>query len=186
MVRRMISVRLAWISLGLALVSESSLFAEPNVSTQRDLQVGFFLLHDVCHEESPLHFITLVKTTPKTVADFVGRVSREAGASVQKIEAMEASDRSLVLEKNPLPDLEVSVRSSIQADKQHQLLFGTSGTAFARALIVSQIEAANYIAHLSQVLAEEDPSPGRSQSLRDLSVKWLSLRDEAYRLLGDQ
>jgi hypothetical protein len=186
MVGHMIAVRLGWISLSLALVSGSTLLAEPNVSTQRDLQVGFFLLHEVCHEESPLHFITLVKTTPKEVADFLGRISREADASVETIDAMEARDKSLVIEKNPLPDMELSVRKSIREDKQHQLLFGTSGPAFARALIVTQIEASNYIAHLSKVLAEEDPSPGRAKSLRDLSAKWLSLRDEAYRLLGDQ
>ena len=149
-----------------------------------NLKVGFFLLHDVCDEESSVNLITIVKTTPADVADYVQRISKLAGQGLKSVEAMEERDPALKMERNPLPDFEQKVRSGIRADKEHQLLFGTTGTAFARALLVTQIEASNYISQITQQLADEDPSGSDTRTLLRMSSRWLAIRDEGFRLLA--
>ncbi len=96
---------------------------------------------------------------------------------------MQDEDSAVVLDKNPLPQIEQDVRDSIKSDKQHQLLFGTSDSEFVRALVVSQVEATTYGAHLCKVLADQETSPKRVETLRKLSAKWLKQRNEAFRIL---
>ena len=99
------------------------------------------------------------------------------------LDQLQSADKAIDFEQNPLPRLEIEVRKSIAADKQHQLIFATSGPAFVRALVVSQIEAANYAKHLAQVLAEHE-SGQTSQALEKMSDKWAREVDKAYALLG--
>jgi hypothetical protein len=151
--------------------------------SEHDLRVGFYLLHDVCNKETQVHLITLIKTTPARETDYVGRISRLADGTLAIVTRLEEGDSSLAMEDNPLPTFEQKVRSSIRADKQHQLLFGTSGPDFARALLVTQIEAANYILHIARNLAEEDTDADRAATLRKVSSRWLAIRNEGFRLL---
>lgn len=147
-----------------------------------DLPTGFYLLHGVCDEESGVHLLPLVKTTPPDVVDYVNRISKVAADNVAMIERMEDRDPSLKLDRNPLPKFEQKVRAAIRADKEHTLLFGTSGPAFVRALLLAQIEGSNYISFMAKVLAEEDPQ--QSRSLMKISVQWRKLREEGIRLLA--
>jgi len=149
-----------------------------------NLQVGFYLLHDVCHEESQVHLITMVKTTPGDLTDYVNHISRTADQTLAVIERLEKDDPSLRLDNNPLPPFEQEVRGSIRADKQHQLLFGVSGPSFTRALLLTQIEATNYILHIAKVLAGEDTDADRAHTLRKISGRWLTLRDRGVVLLN--
>ena len=153
-------------------------------SPDRDLQVGFFLLRDVCHQELPLHLITMAKTTPGDVKGYVDRISKEATMSMSAIDAMEQRNGDLRLAASPLPNMEQEVRSSIRAEKQHLLLFGATGEAFARALLVTQIEASTYIVNLTKVMGSEDGSGREERSLARIGTEWSSIRDEGYRLLG--
>jgi hypothetical protein len=153
------------------------------VGSPDDEQVGFYLLSDVCQQETQVKLITLIKTTPPGVVDFVKRVSQTADESVATINRLQKGDPSLKTTDNPLPAFEQRVRNSIRDDKQHQLLFGTKGPDFARALLVTQIEATNYITNIAKDLAASDPDPDCARTLNRLSAKWLSLRVEAFRLL---
>ena len=153
-------------------------------ASPENLKVGFFLLHDVCHEESQVGLITMVKTTPNDVTDYVERISKLAKADLDRIDAVMKDKEALKLEDNPLPQFEQDVRSAIRADKEHQLLFGTKGEAFARALIVTQIEASNYISFITKTLADQDPSADDTRALLKMSSHWLKIRDEGFRLLA--
>ncbi len=76
------------------------------------------------------------------------------------------------------------MRASIKADKQHTLLFGSKGDAFALHLLFAQIEGTNYISHLAKVWAERDPDADRDATMRHMSARWLALREEGFRLLA--
>jgi hypothetical protein len=157
--------------------------ADPVPVSAADLRVGFYLLHDVCQQETQVDMLAIIKTTPPDVAAYVKRISHVADDTLATIEGLEKADPSLKIDRNPLPLFEQTVRSDIRADKQHQLLFGTSGPHFARALLVAQIEAAAYILHMAEVLAREDKDAGRAATLQKISTQWLALRTEGFRLL---
>jgi hypothetical protein len=67
-------------------------------------------------------------------------------------------------------------------DRKQQLIWGTSGAAFAQALTMSQSETTNYGLHVAKVLSETEPDHDRAQALRQMYNQWLALHSEAYRL----
>ncbi len=151
-------------------------------STQ-DLRAGFYLLHQVCDQESQVDMLNIIKTTPPDVADYVKRVSGLAKESVATLDRFADHDSSLQDTTDPLPPFEQATRKNIQDEKEHQLLFGTKGATYARRLLFSQIQAANYIVNLSQTWSERDPDADRDAAMRKMSERWAKIRDEGFRML---
>jgi hypothetical protein len=147
------------------------------------LNGGYFLLHQLGDDESQLPLLLDLKHASPEIATFADQISRTAKKTVADLERFHQRDPSIRFDRNPLPQIERDVRASITADKQHQLLFGTTDSEFARALLVAQIEASGYAIHLSKVLAEQETDPDRTKSLRHISAQWLGLRNEAFRIL---
>lgn len=148
-----------------------------------DLNGGYYLLHHLCEDEEQLPILLDLKHAPDDVNAFAVSVSKTAKRSLSSLEKLRREDTTVRFDQNPLPKIERDVRESIQDDKQHQLLFGTSNGEFVRRLLESQIEASTYAQHLSKVLAEQDPK--RRKSLERISEDWQTLREQAYRLLRD-
>jgi hypothetical protein len=151
-------------------------------STQ-DLRAGFFLLHQVCHQESQVDILNIIKTTPPEVADYVKRVSGLAKESLATLDRFANHDSSLQNTTDPLPLFEQATRKNIQDEKEHSLLFGTKGGTYARRLLFAQVQAANYIANLAQTWAERDPDADRDAAMRKMSGRWTKIREEGFRLL---
>ncbi len=145
---------------------------------------GFFLIHDVCHQESQVHFITMMKTTPPWLVDYVTRISTLADETLDILDDMEDHDPALKSDDSPLPAFEQAVRASISDEKRHDLLFGTKDAAFARALLLTQIEASNYISNMAKVLAEEDEDDNRARQLDKISTRWMAIRAEGIQFLS--
>jgi hypothetical protein len=153
---------------------------------QHYLNNGYSLLHDLCDQEKQLDMILIVKTTPKDVADFAHEVSKAAKENLDLLEDLQDHDKAIRFDQGGLPQFEIDTRAAIKADKQHRLLFGTTDSAFARTLLVSQIEAGTYGANLAKVLADTEPNAHRAAVLQKISARWGKLRDKAYRLLNAQ
>ena len=150
----------------------------------RYLTNGYGLLYKLCDQEKPLDMILIVKTTPRNVADFLHQVSGSAKQDVNWLDELRDHDKALTFDDRGLPQFEEDTRNSIRADKQHMLLFGTSGSAFTRAILVTQIEAGTYGMNLAKVLADAEPNAHRASVVRKISDRWEKLRDRAYALLN--
>jgi hypothetical protein len=124
-----------------------------------------------------------VKDAPPEIERYADHISKTAKESIAALERMQESDAHLKFDKNPLPPIERDVRESIQADKQHQLLFGTTGAEFVRTLLVSQVEASSYALNLAKVLSQQEKDPDRVKALQHISVKWRAIHLETMRLL---
>jgi hypothetical protein len=155
---------------------------EESAGSSADLQAGFFLLHKVSDQESQVAMLDIIKTTPPDVADYVKRISQAAKDNLDILDRLAHHDSSLH-GPNPLPPFEQATRKNIQDEKQHLLLFGSTGPTFARRLLFTQIEAANYIVNLSQTWAERDPDAKRDAVMRKMSARWAKIRDEGYHML---
>jgi hypothetical protein len=150
----------------------------------RYLTNGYSLLHKLCDQEKQVDMILMVKTTPKEIADYLHQVSASAKQDESWLDQLQDQDKSLNFEDDGLPRFEKDTRSSIQDDKEHLLLFGTSNSAFVRAFLVSQIEAGTYGMNLAKVLADAEPDAHRAGVVRKISARWEKLRDRAYALLN--
>jgi hypothetical protein len=147
------------------------------------LNGGYYLLHKLGSDEAKLPLLLDVKHAPPEIVTYADTMSKTGKATDAAIEEMHDRSPSIQFDKNPLPEIEQDVRDSIKADKQHQLLFGTSNSEFVRALLIAQIEASTYGTNLCKVLADQESSPERAATLRKLGARWLGRRDEAFRIL---
>lgn len=153
-------------------------------SEHRDyLNGGYYLLHHLCEDEAKLPLLLDVKDAPPEIKKYAVHISKTAKESVTALERLQENDPDLNFDKNPLPRIERDVRESIQADKQHQLLFGTTGAEFVRALLVSQVEASSYALNLAKVLSQQEKNPDRVKTLQHISAQWRAIHEEAMRLL---
>jgi hypothetical protein len=159
----------------------SSRAAEAQAS-RSSLNDGYSLFYDFCRQESQLSLLLWVKTTPPGIADYARQISSTAKDDMAILKQMGVGDSSLRLDKVSLPSFEIDVRQSMADDREQQLLWGSSGAAFAQALVMTQSETTNYGLHVAKVLAETEPDPDRARAIRHMYEKWLALHVEAYRL----
>jgi hypothetical protein len=145
---------------------------------------GYSLLYKLCDQEKPVDMILIVKTTPKEIADYLHQVSASARQDVAWLDDLQEHDKGLTFDQSGLPPFEEATRASIQDSKEHLLLFGSSGSAFVRALLVTQIEAGTYATNLAKVLANSEPDEKRAAVVRKIGARWEKLRDRAYALLN--
>jgi hypothetical protein len=160
----------------------SSLRATPTETSQSSLNDGYSLFYDFCRQESQVSVLLLVKTASPEISAYAKKISSTAKDDTDLLKQMAAADSSLRLDKVSLPSFEIDVRQSMADDRQQQLLWGSSGPAFAQALIMTQSETTNYGLHVVKVLAKMEPDPNRAEALHRMYEKWLALHLEAYRI----
>lgn len=153
--------------------------ADVSQSTLNDVYSQFY---DFCKQESQLSLLVWVKTMPPSIADYAKQISSTAKDDMAILKTMGAGDASLRLDRVSLPGFEIDVRQSMADDRKQQLLWGSSGAAFAQAVTMTQCETTDYGLHLAKILSEREPNPDRARAVRHMYDRWLALHVEAYRL----
>ena len=161
----------------------SNLSAGEKSDAQAELNGGYYLLHQLCDDEAHLGLLLMVKDAPKVISTYAREVADVADKDRATLERLQDTDKYLKLDDNPLPPIELAVRDSIKDEKQHRLLFGTTGSDFVQSLLVSQLEASTYATNIAKVLAAKEKDPDRIRTLQRISAHWAKLRDEGYQLL---
>jgi hypothetical protein len=164
------------------LLGSASARAADSTATQASLSDGYSLFYDFCDQESQMSLLLWIKHTPPDIAAYAKDISATAKDDMAILKKFSANDSSLRLDKISLPSFELDVRKSMAADRKQQLVWGTSGAAFAQAVRMTQSEVTNYGLHVVQILAETDPNPDRARAMRQIFEKWSALHVEAYKL----
>jgi hypothetical protein len=164
------------------LIGHVSLRADDAIVNRSTLDDGYSQFYDFCKQESQLSLLRWVKTMPPGISDYAKQISSTAKDNMAILEGMRIGDSSLRLNKVSLPSFEINVRKSMADDRKQQLLWGSSGAAFAQALTMTQCEVTDYGLHVAKVLSETEPDRDRAHALRQMYDQWLALHAEAYRL----
>jgi hypothetical protein len=172
------------VACALALSCAGNARADDGAVSRVNVNGGCFLLHDLLGNEAGLPILLDLKTAAPEIQAYAIKISRAAKSGLRTLDEMQDHDPAMNWDRNPLPKIEVDVRASITAEKQHQLLFGAKGPDFARALLISQLEASKYAANIAKVLSEKDSNPDHRQDFKRISEEWHALNDEAFRLLS--
>jgi hypothetical protein len=177
--RRYASLLLATLLLPLGAVSSR---AADTPSSQSSLNDGYSLFYDFCQQESQLSLLLWIKTTPPAIAAYATQISATAKDDMVILKKFGVSDSALRLDKISLPSFELDVRKSMADDRKQQLIWGSSGAAFAQAVRMTQSEATNYGLHVAKILAGMETDPDRAQAMRHIFDKWTALHEQAYQL----
>jgi hypothetical protein len=137
----------------------------------------YSLLHQLLNDEKDVSILRFIKHEDSGVKKLIIRVAESAKAGEKKLDEFTREDRSLVLNDYALPPGEQKTRDSIAAAKQKELLH-SAGDKFELALLLTQVEALNYGAHLAEVARLNDFNPERAQYLARLSDELDNLREE--------
>jgi hypothetical protein len=171
----LLAVTLLLVGVGPSAAAETS-------ATRSSLNDGYSQFYTFCEEESHLSLLLWVKTAPPAIADYAREISTTASDDMVILKKFATADAAIRLDKVSLSPFEQEVRKSMAADRQKQLLWGSSGAGFSQAVSMTQSEATNYGLHVAKVLAEMEPDAGRAQAMQRICTKWTALHAEAYRL----
>lgn len=137
----------------------------------------YSLLAQLLNDEKDVSKLRFIKREDAELKLLIKKISDAARTGAAQIESFAKSDASLKLDETQLPPGEAKTRQDIAAAKQ-KILLGESGPNFELDLLLTQIEALNYAAHLAKVAGDNDFQPERKRYLMQLSRQMQSLHDE--------
>ena len=143
---------------------------------------AFALLADLLNDEKNLSKILLIKFESPEVDRLITQISKTAGEGSTMLEAISKNDPGLARTTLDLPPGEKSTRDAIAKTKKHQLLH-TKGKEFEFELLLTQVQALNYGAHLASVIAANEPHSERARQFSNLSAQLTRLYGEVIALL---
>ena len=162
-----------------------AVYASQGSGPEVEVRDGFFLVLDTCTREQKLHFLPIVKTTPPEVSDYLKQISVAADETIKTIHHLQETDGSLRTEKSPLPVIEQKARKLFIGAAQQNVIFGTKGPDYVRALLVDQIQESVYIGSVARVTSDADTDTDRAKTVSKIANRWLKLRDRGYHLLNE-
>lgn len=149
-------------------------------STATDLARNnlYSLLYDLLGDEKDVSKLRFIKREDSDVKQLLNEIAAVARKGHLELEAFAKVDPSLHLDVVNLPVGETQTRKDIAAATEHQLLH-ESGPQLELDLLLNQIEALRYGAHLAALAGKNDFNPDRSRFLAELSGQLQGLHDKA-------
>ena len=143
---------------------------------------AFALLADLLNDEKNVSKILLIKFESPEVDRLVTEISKTADEGAKLLETFSKTDPTLTKTSLDLPPGEKATRDAIAKTKKDQLLH-TKGKEFEFELLLTQVQALNYGAHLASVIATNEPQPDRARQFMNLSAQLKRLYGEVIALL---
>jgi hypothetical protein len=98
---------------------------------------GYALLYDLLSQNAHLGMILWIKFESDDVENLVTEIVALCAEGKEKLESFSAADRTVNLESQPLPPVELEVRGAIETETAKELL-GASGEEFEVKLLNTQ------------------------------------------------
>ena len=143
---------------------------------------GYSLLYQLLNQESDAAKILIIKHADRPIADIIKEIASTSGQAKKELELFQKNDRHLNLKVPHLPESELKTRAAIETTVTKQLLF-SSGKTFEVRFLFTQAEAMNYVAHLAQVLHDQEADQLRQKFLATLAERCTLLHDRVMELL---
>ena len=139
------------------------------------------LLYALLSNEQNLSRLLIIKSAPPELTQLVKTISETAGDTVKSLEAMAAADHGLKLNRQSMPPGDAAARAASGKDAQH-LLLHSSGKDLEFQLLLTQVQAMDYGAHLAKVAAQNDADLNRARQFSNIGNQLESL----YQLVTDR
>jgi hypothetical protein len=161
---------------------------ETDEKSAADLQTrnnALALLDDLLNNEKNLSKILIIKRNSDELGRLVENISKTAGKGADSLESLAKSEPGLDLKKTNLPPGEAATRKAISKTKEHELLH-SKDAEFEFQLLLTQVEAMNYGAHLAMVAADNESQPARTREFLELGAQLRNLREQVEAMLRKQ
>jgi hypothetical protein len=156
--------------------------AEKGPADLRTRNNALALLDDLMGDEKNLSKILIIKHNSDKLGILVKDISKTAGDGATMLETWVKSDPAINLKATDLPTGEMATRKAISKTKEHELLH-SKDQEFQFQLLLTQVEALNYGAHLAMVVAENEPDADRVRDFLRLSADFRKLESRVLVML---
>lgn len=140
------------------------------------------LLDDLLGDEKNLSKILIVKRNSDELGKLVENISKTAGNGAKMLEIFAKDEPGLNLRVTDLPPGEVATRRAISKTKE-KLLLHSKDAEFEFQLLLTQVEALNYGAHLAMIAAENETRPEGSRAFLQLSAQLRNLHEQVVAMV---
>jgi len=140
------------------------------------------LLDDLLNDEKNVSKILIIKHNSDELGKLIKDISATAGDGAKTIEEFSKSMGDLDLKRLDLPPGEAATRKAISKTKEH-LLLTSKDAEFEFQLLLTQVEALNYGAHLAMVVADSEKDPNGTREFLRLSAQLRDLRERVEAML---
>lgn len=144
-------------------------------SSERERNEGYSLLYDLAAKQGDLGKILLVKNAGASVTKLVNDISHSAANLQRQLGSFAREDKRLRLRDPNLPNLETKARAAIASTTTKELLL-SSGRDFEVGLLLTQVYALRYGAHLAKQLLDLEEAKERKEFLEQTAKEWEALR----------
>ena len=140
------------------------------------------LLNDLLNDEKNLSKILIIKLESAELDRVVKDISATAANGAKLLESVTKNNPQLNVEKTELPPGEQAVRDSIAKTKR-KLLLHSHGAEFQFQILLTQVQALSYGAHLALIISENEPDTAIARQFSDLSARLSQLQERALAML---
>lgn len=143
---------------------------------------SYSMLNDLLDQQKRVGLLLLIKREESDVRKLVRRIAAASSDGASMLKRFAKEDPTLSLDDTWLPPGEAQTREAISKSTRERLLH-ESGADFELALLLTQIQAVNYAAHLAQVAGEADTDASRAQAMVKMRREFQGLYLELFRLI---
>lgn len=140
---------------------------------------GYTLLVTLLEDESRVDGILILKSLPRPTVKLIRAIASESRSGYRQLIDELARDPVVSLENDGLPQIEVGARARIRQWTTLELLT-ENGATLERALLISQLQAADTIRALVTSLLDEEPTSARVELLEQLLERFTPLRAQLW------
>jgi len=143
------------------------------------------LLDDLLNDEKNVSKILIVKHNSDELGTLIKQISETTGNGAKMLDEFSKSSGGLDLKRVDLPPGEVATRKAISKTKEH-LLLSSKDAEFEFQLLLTQVEALNYGAHLAMVIADSETDPNRTREFLRLGSQLRDLRQRVENMMREK
>jgi hypothetical protein len=143
---------------------------------------GYSLLYKLLSDEKNVSKLLVVKNENFDVGELIKKIARTTGAAAKELEAFAKGDPHLHLNIDGLPVAEKETRELIAKTRAKELVTKT-GEKFELRILLTQIEAMSYGAHLAVVVQSHETDESRRKFLGDVSQQLQELHQAIIDLM---
>jgi hypothetical protein len=142
-------------------------------------------LDDLLNDEKNVSKILIIKHNSDELGKLIKDISETSGNGAKMIEEFSKSVGGLDLKRLDLPPGEAATRKAISKTKEH-LLLSDKDAEFEFQLLLTQVEALNYGAHLAMVIADSETDPNYTREFLRVGSQLRDLRQRVEARLRER
>jgi hypothetical protein len=178
MIRRALSIALLVSVMLMAACAGSghSVPAQPTDDAATIRSQGYSLLYATIDDESQVDKVLIIKRAQAPVTELIKAIGQFCRDAKSTLELLAKEAPAIALDNQGLPQAEAKTREAISSSTSKKILF-SSGKELEFTLLLTQHEALNYIIHVADTIADEDPRDNRKRYLKTLSKEATALHE---------